>query len=173
MRLDAGLDTGDTLLFRRISVGAEVTSAQVYPELAEVGAEVLLETLRGLEAGTLQGVAQDESQATVAPILRREDGRMLPQERTAKQAYDRWRGFMPWPGCWEMFRGKRFLVHALRVSDGTGEAGVLELVDGEFRLGMKGGSAVVLDEVQIEGKPRMRGSEFARDFQVKAGERIG
>jgi methionyl-tRNA formyltransferase len=173
MRLDAGLDTGDTLLFRRISVGAEVTSAQVYPELAEVGAEVLLETLRGLEAGTLQGAAQDESQATVAPILRREDGRMLPQERTAKQAYDRWRGFMPWPGCWEMFRGKRFLVHALRVSDGTGEAGVLELVDGEFRLGMKGGSAVVLDEVQIEGKPRMRGSEFARDFQVKAGERIG
>jgi methionyl-tRNA formyltransferase len=173
MRLDAGLDTGDTLLFRRISVGAEVTSAQVYPELAEVGAEVLLETLRGLEAGTLQAVAQDESRATLAPILTREDGRMLPQERTAKEAYDRWRGFMPWPGCWEMFRGKRFLVHALRVSDGTGEAGVLELVDGELRLGMKGGSAMVLDEVQMEGKPRMRGSEFARDFQVKAGERIG
>jgi methionyl-tRNA formyltransferase len=174
MLLNAGLDTGDTLLSHSIPVGPSTTSAELYPQLSQVGAKLLVETLRGLEDGTIQPTPQDHDLATLAPILTREDGRLLPSKYTARQAYDRWRGFFPWPGCWEIFRGKRFLVYALHVVDGAGvEAGVLDASSGELLLGAAEGSVLALDEVQMEGKPRMSGPRFARDFQLKAGERLG
>lgn len=174
MLLNAGLDTGDTLLFHSIPLGADTTSAEVYPQLAQIGARLLLETLRGLEDGTVKPQPQDDDLATLAPILTREDGRLLLQRFTARQAYNRWRGFFPWPGCWEIFRGKRFLIYALHVVDGAGLAlGLLDASSGELLLGAAEGSVLALDEVQMEGKPRMSGVQFARDFQLKAGERLG
>jgi methionyl-tRNA formyltransferase len=174
MVLNAGLDTGDMLLSHSIPVGSSTTSAELYPQLARVGAELLLETLRGLEGGTLKPRPQDHAAATLAPILTREDGRILPGKYTAVQAYNRWRAFFPWPGCWEVFRGKRFLVYALRPVEGaTVEAGVLDFAAGELLLGAADGTVLALDEVQMEGKPRMSGAQFARDFQLKAGERLG
>jgi methionyl-tRNA formyltransferase len=74
MRIDAGLDTGDMLLRREVPVGPEMTAAELYPVLAQVGAELMVETLAGLEAGTLEAVPQDHARATLAPILKREDG---------------------------------------------------------------------------------------------------
>jgi len=178
MRLDAGLDTGDTLLSRSLSIGPHTTSAQLYPQLAHIGAEVLRETLDGLAAGTLTATPQDHAQATLAPILTRLDGRIEPAKRTAQQAYDRWRGFFPWPGCWEIFRGKRFLVHALHPALHPPAAGPslapgeLDISTGELLLGMANGTRLALDEVQLEAKPRMPGAQFARDFQLRAGERL-
>ncbi|MES2394093.1 MAG: methionyl-tRNA formyltransferase, partial [Acidobacteriota bacterium] len=107
MRLDAGLDTGDMLLKREMLVGPDTTSAELYPQLSHMGAEALVATLAGLEAGTLVGEKQDEAEATLAPILTREDGRMELGSRTAAVVYNRWRGFSPWPGAWGEFRGKR------------------------------------------------------------------
>jgi methionyl-tRNA formyltransferase len=174
MLLNAGLDTGDTLLSHSIPVGLSTTSAELYPVLAEVGAELLIETLRGLEEGTLKPIPQDNALATLAPILTREDGRILPGKYTAQQAYNRWRGFYPWPGCWEIFRGKRFLVYALHVVEGAAvEAGEMEFSRGDLLLGAAKGTVLALDEVQMEGKPRMSGAQFAKDFQMKAGERLG
>jgi methionyl-tRNA formyltransferase len=173
MRLDAGLDTGAMLLKRSLRIGPDATAAELYPQLSHVGAEALVETLEGLEAGTLKGETQDEREATQAPILSREDGRMELGSRTADEVYNRWRGFSPWPGAWGEFRGKRFLVHRMRPVEGMGmEAGELRVVDGELVAGAAGGTAVRLEEVQMEGKPRMEGGAFARDFQVKAGERV-
>jgi methionyl-tRNA formyltransferase len=174
MLLNAGLDTGDTLLFHSIQVSGSTTCAELYPQLSQVGAKLLVETLSGLEDGTIQPRPQDHDSAILAPILTRADGRLLPGRYTARQAYNRWRGFSPWPGCWDVFRGKRFLVHALHVVDGARvEAGVLDASSGELLLGAAGGSVLALDEVQMEGKPRMSGVQFARDFQLKAGERLG
>jgi methionyl-tRNA formyltransferase len=174
MRLDAGLDTGDTLLSRSLSIGPDVTAAQLYPQLAEMGAELLLETLRGVAEGTLTGLAQDHAQATLAPILTREDGRLLPAEHTAQRAYDRWRGFFPWPGCWAVFRGRRLLVHALHpVQEGASlRAGELDISTGQLLLGMAGGTLLALEEVQMEAKARLPGAQFARDFQLRVGERL-
>jgi methionyl-tRNA formyltransferase len=174
MRLDAGLDTGDTLLFRSVPVGPSTTAAELYPQLAHIGAEVLIETLDGLRAGTITPAPQDHAQATLAPILKREDGRMQPQEHTAQQAYDRWRGFFPWPGCWAVFRGKRFLIYALHpVGNAPSLApGVFDISTGQLLLGMAQGTVLALDEVQLEAKPRMPGAQFARDFQVRAGEHL-
>lgn len=175
MRLDAGLDTGDILLERSISVGPDTTAAELYPQLAELGAALLLETLDGLGEGTIAPKPQDQSKATLAPILTREDGRMELEGRTAMEVYNRWRGFSPWPGAHAVFRGKRFLVHRMRPApDGAGPIAPGELRSAADTLlaGAAHGTALALDEVQMEGKPRLAGAVFARDFQVRPGERL-
>jgi methionyl-tRNA formyltransferase len=173
MRLDAGLDTGDVLLMRSVAVGPETTSAELYPQLAEVGAGLLVETLAGLQDGSVKPQPQDHAKATLAPILTREDGRLRLGEQTASVAYDRWRGFAPWPGAWAEFRGKRFLVHKMKLAKGLLAPGVLDAASGELLVGAAQGTVLALDEVQMEGKPRMSGAQFARDFQVRVGERLG
>ena len=173
MRLDAGLDTGDVLLERGVPIGPETTSVELFPVLAQVGAELMLQTLSGLDKGTIQPRSQDHAQATSAPILAREDGLMRLGERTARQVYDRWRGFYPWPGAYATFRGKRFLVHRMSLAPGSGlDPGELRLDDSKLLVGAAEGGTLRLDEVQVEAKPRMRGEEFARGFQVRAGERL-
>jgi methionyl-tRNA formyltransferase len=176
MRLDAGLDTGDVLLERAVPVSDDATAAEMYPVLAAIGAELMVETLRGLEAGTLRARVQDHEHATLAPILTREDGR-LDLDRTAMQTYDRWRGFTPWPGCYGEFRGKRFLLHRVRVAEidlpEAVDPGALWMLEDKLMLGAAQNTALVLDEVQLEGKARLSGAAFWRDFQVKQGERVG
>ncbi len=175
MQLDAGLDTGDVLLERRIPVGPDTTASELYPQLAAIGAELMVETLEGLERGTVQPRKQDDSQATLAPILTREDGRMELARRSAREAYNRWRGFSRWPGAHAEFRGKRFLVHRmhpLQATDVELGAGELAVVDGALIVGAADGTQLVLDEVQMEGKARMPGAQFANDFQLRRGERL-
>jgi methionyl-tRNA formyltransferase len=108
-------------------------------------------------------------------ILTREDGR-LDLARTASQTYDRWRGFTPWPGCHAAFRGKRFLLHRLRAAEldlpEPVDPGALFMHEDKLVLGAAQNTALVLDEVQLEGKARMSGAAFWRDFQVKQGERV-
>jgi len=173
MRLDAGLDTGPMLLAQAIPIGEEETSEDVYENLAEVGAPLMVETLRRLEAGDLFPGSQDERLATHAPILSREDGR-IDFDRTAKQIRDRWRGFQPWPGAFTLFRGKKLIVHRLHCADHPDRIapGVIHLHEGKVLVGCETG-AIVLDEVQVEGKKRMPAEEFARGYQINSGERLG
>lgn len=176
MRLDAGLDTGDVLLEERVAIGPETMASELFVRLAEAGAPLMVRTLEGLATGTVEAKRQDHAAATPAPILTREDGRLSLAEHTARQAHDRWRGFYPWPGAWAEFRGKRFLVHAMRMAESLGvvlEPGELRCQREELLVGAREGSVLGLLEVQTEGKPRMTGAAFARDFQLKAGERLG
>jgi methionyl-tRNA formyltransferase len=174
MKLDAGLDTGDTLLMESLAIGPDTTSAELYPKLSQVGAALLIATLAGLEDGTLQPKPQNHAEATLAPILSREDGRLDLSRQTASEAYNRWRGFSPWPGAHAIFRGKRFLVHRMHpVVEGPNLApGILDASSGALLVGAADGSWLVLDQVQMEGKPKLAGGIFARDFQLKAGERL-
>jgi methionyl-tRNA formyltransferase len=173
MRLDAGLDTGDMLLAQVCPIGQEETAVDVYGCLAPLGAELMVETLRRFEAGTICYEVQDHSLATLAPILKREDG-LIDFSRTAQQIYDRWRGFQPWPGAHTTLRGKKLIVGKMKIgavrSIGQGEL----LVEGEqMFLGCAGERAVELLEVQMEGKKRMSAAEFLHGYQVKSGERLG
>ncbi len=173
MRLDAGLDTGDVLLEARVPLGPDTTAAELFPQLAAVGAPLMLRTLEGLEAETLTPQPQDHSRATLAPILTREDGEMRLSQRTAREAYNRWRGFTPWPGAWAGFRGKRFLVHRMHPGGARLLAPNELRFDGEIlTAGAADGRCLVLDEVQLEGKPRLPGPTFARDFQLRPGESL-
>jgi methionyl-tRNA formyltransferase len=172
MRLDEGLDTGPMLLAREVAIGAQETAVDVFRSLAVVGAELMVETLAGLAEGTLVGRKQDEAQATLAPILTREDG-AIDFSRTARQIYDRWRGFQPWPGAHTRLRGKKLIVHRMHVGAESGiDAGVLRVVGDEMEAGCGERGSVVFDEVQMEGKRRMSAGEFLHGFQVKSGERL-
>lgn len=180
MRLDAGLDTGDMLLARAVPIGEEMGAAEVFDVLAEVGAELMVQTLAALRNETITGTPQDHAAATLAPILTREDGR-VDFARPAKQIYDRWRGFYPWPGAHTLFRSKKLILHGLKpvpfedVSEGaesTGE-GELLVAGEELRVVCGALTALRLDELQVEGKRRMSAAEFVRGYQVQTGERLG
>jgi len=173
MRIDEGLDTGPMLLAEKRVIAPEETAADLFESLAEVGARLMVKTLHGLAEGTITPVAQDDAKATLAPILRREDG-AIDFARGARHIYDRWRGFQPWPGAWTMLRGKKLIVRQMHVGSERGiAAGVLEPRGETMVVGCGDGEAVVFDEVQLEGKRRMGAGEFLRGFQVGSGERLG
>lgn len=174
MRLDAGLDTGDLLLAQVVPVGLEETAVDVYECLADFGAKLMVETLAGLAEGSIWPQPQDHSLATLAPILKREDG-WIDFSRTAKQVYDRWRGFQPWPGAHTLLRGKKLIVHRMHpVERSLGiDEGMLAIEGDALLVGCGGGTVLVLDEVQVEGKRRMSAADFLRGHQVRSGERLG
>jgi methionyl-tRNA formyltransferase len=173
MRLDAGLDTGDLLLAQVVPVGSEETAGDVYEGLAAVGAGLTVETLCKLGEGSIYPQPQDHSLATLAPILTREDG-WIDFSRHAKQIYDRWRGFQPWPGAHTLLRGKKLIVHRMHpVERSLGlEEGMLAVEGDALFVGCGGGTLLCLDEVQMEGKRRMSAAEFLRGHQIKSGERL-
>src|SRR5271167_991388 len=111
MRIDAGLDTGDILLQAEERIKPEDTALTLAPRLAQTGAELMITTLSGLQKGTITPRPQDHAQATLAPILRREDG-LIDFSRTAVETWNRLRGFQPWPGAFTHFRGKMLHLHA-------------------------------------------------------------
>ncbi len=92
--------------------------------------------------------------------------------RTAVELLNRWRGFQPWPGAFTSLRGKKLIVHRMKIADGKGDEGVLQADGDRLLVGCKG-SLLELVEVQMEGKKRMAAGEFLRGFQVKTGERVG
>lgn len=173
MRIDEGLDTGAMLLARAVPIAPEETAVDVFRSLAAVGAELMVETLAGLAEGTIEAQPQDGALATLAPILKREDG-AIDFTRTAQQIYDRWRGFHPWPGAHTTLRGKKLIVHRMHPVAASGvEAGVLQVQGDEMLVGSGEDTALLFDEVQMEGKRRMSAAEFLRGFQVRSGERLG
>jgi len=177
MRLDAGLDTGDILLQREMAVAPDMTAMDLFPLLAEMGADLMMETLRGLEAGTLAPRKQDESRASLAPLLTRDDGR-IDFTRPAMTIYNRWRGFQPWPGAWTTLDGRKLLVNRMlptEVRGGRGaEPGSLLVEQGTMFAACGEGSWVELVEVTPEGKRTMSAGEFLRGRGgVADGTRLG
>ena len=174
MRIDAGLDTGDLLLAKAVPLAPEETAVELFASLAAIGAELMVETLAGLAEGKVEPRPQNHALATQAPILRREDG-LVDFSQPAKQIYDRWRGFQPWPGAWTTLRGKKFVVGTMRLLDGSSpeEPGTLVLTEREMLVVCGQGTMIALDEVQLEGKKRMMAAEFLRGFQLSDSERLG
>lgn len=115
MLLAEGLDTGPILLVQQQVIGRDQTSIDMFEILSQTGAPLVIETLAGLAAGTIRQQPQDDAAATLAPLLTRDDGRMDFTSRTARELYDRWRGFQPWPGAFTTLEGKKLIVHRMEV----------------------------------------------------------
>ncbi len=171
MRLDAGLDTGPMLLAQALPIAPEETAEDLFESLAEKGAGLMVQTLLGLEDGSVTPVEQDHAWATLAPILTREDGRM-DFGRTATELLNRWRGFQPWPGAFTTLRGKKLIVTRLAAAEISCPQGELRVEQDRLFAGCSS-AALELLEVQMEGKKRMPASEFLRGFQLLRGERVG
>lgn len=175
MRIDEGLDTGDILLQERVPILPQQTAVELSGVLAEVGAELMVRTLAGLDQGTLKATQQDHRRATLAPILQREDGR-IDWNRTARQIFDRWRGFHPWPGAFTSFHGKKLILHAMKVVADAAEVGAapgtLRRAGGRLLVACGEGSWLELLELQLEGKRRMPVEAFLNGLSLADGERL-
>jgi methionyl-tRNA formyltransferase len=174
MRLDEGMDTGGTLLRRELPIGATDTAEDMFPRLAELGAPLMVETLAGLEAGSIVPQIQDNSLATLAPLLTRDDGRIDPS-RAAHSTYNRWRGFQPWPGAWTTVRGKKLtlLRLALASSEQRGETGIFRVEGDRLFFTAGDGASLEVTELQLEGKRRMPAADLLRGHGVADGDRLG
>jgi methionyl-tRNA formyltransferase len=173
MRLDEGLDTGDMLLQRELAVTREDSALSLSPKLAELGADLLVETLCGLESGTIHSIPQDDSQATRAPLLKKEDGG-VDFSRTADEIFNRMRAFQPWPGATTRFRGKGLKLIASRpIEDETTAPGELRIRTDRLIVGCAGNSALQLLELQPEGKKTMSAREFINGYRPQERERLG
>jgi methionyl-tRNA formyltransferase len=173
MRIDAGLDTGDILLQKEVPIAPNDTAVTLAPRLAEVGAALMIQTLEGLPAGAVQAHPQDHAQASLASILKKEDGR-IDFHLTAQEICNRLRGFQPWPGAFTTFRGKHLQVlDAAVVASRSLAEGELMIEDHALIVGCHGGAALALLEVQPEGKKRMRARDFINGYQPRSGEELG
>jgi methionyl-tRNA formyltransferase len=175
MRLDEGLDTGDILLQRALAIAPDQTAEDLFPLLAESGASLMVQTLEGLAAGTLQPTRQDNSAASLAPILKREDA-LVDFSRSATEIYNRWRGFQPWPGAYTYFRGKKLAIHRLMPVEGIRSAapsGTILIERGRMFVAAGHATWLELIEVQLEGRKRLAAPEFLKGSQPEPGERLG
>ncbi len=174
MRLDEGMDTGGMLLRRELAVGPTDTAEDLFPRLAELGAPLMVETLAGLEAGSITPQKQDNSLATYAPMLTRDDGKIDPT-RPAQSIYDRWRGFQPWPGAWTTVRGKKLTLHRLTLASlaQRGEAGVFRVEGDRLFFTAGDGASLEVTELQLEGKRRMAAADLLHGHGVVDGDRLG
>ena len=172
MRIDAGLDTGDVLLQEEISIAPEDTAETLAPKLAGMGANLMVTTLRGMKSGTISPRPQDHAQATLAPILRKEDG-LIDFSRAAPEILNRMRGFQPWPGAYSKFRGKNLQVWKAALSDQALSSSELKVEGGHLFLGCGNDSSIELLELQLEGKKRTSASDFIRGYRPESGEKLG
>jgi methionyl-tRNA formyltransferase len=174
MLLNEGLDTGDILLQRETEIRPDDTALTLAARLSELGAVLLVETLHRWETARIRPIPQDDSRATLAPILKKEDGQ-IDFNRTAVEISNRMRAFQPWPGAFTQFRGKNLKIMAAHPSEGTPNLlpGELRLVAERLVVGSGRGSALELLQVQPEGKKVISAREFVSGYRPSAGERLG
>ena len=172
MKIDAGLDTGDLLLQQEIPIAPNDTAETLAPKLAAVGADLMVTTLRGVQAGSIQPRPQDHSQATLAPILKREDG-LIDFSRPASETVNRLRGFQPWPGAHSKFRGKNLQIYRAVAIDRTLASAELTVESNHLLVGCGDGTAIEILELQLEGKKRTSAADFIRGYRPLPVEKLG
>ena len=174
MRLDAGLDTGDILMQAEETIQPDDTALTLAPRLAHAGAELMPSTLVWFANGTIVPQRQDHSKASLAPILTREHG-LIDFSRTATESWHRLRGFQPWPGAFTTFRGKSLHLHSAVPAREVAlvKAGHFVVENGRLRLGFAHGTALEIDELQVEGKKRMSARDFINGYRPRSDEPVG
>jgi methionyl-tRNA formyltransferase len=172
MRLDAGLDTGDILLQQEMAITLDDTAETFAPRLAASGADLVIETLRGLQAGTISPRSQDNSLATLAPILKKEDG-FIDFSRSAAEIFNRLRGFQPWPGAYTKFRGKNLQILKAHPTVRAIAPTELKADSGHLLVGCGQNTSLEILELQLEGKKRTSAHDFIHGYRPKASEKLG
>ncbi|HLJ48619.1 MAG TPA: methionyl-tRNA formyltransferase [Bryobacteraceae bacterium] len=174
MRIDAGLDTGDMLLKWETAIGPDENALELGPRLADAGATLLIETVREIEAGSVIPEPQDSALATLAPILKKEDGQ-IDWAWQAQKIFNRSRGFLPWPGVYTTFRGQLFHIWKCVPVEQPSAAEPGRLRPDRRRLFVSGGENTALEllEVQIEGRKRVSAEAFLNGQRISDNEVFG
>jgi methionyl-tRNA formyltransferase len=164
MYVAEGLDTGDILLRRKIDISPTDTGGSLHNRLAQIAPNALFDALRMLAKGIAPRIPQDNTLATYAPKLTRDDGR-IDWSESAEVIERKIRAFNPWPGAFMKLGRRNLKIFSASIADLSGEPG--EILRSEKELVIAAGNgAVSLGEVQLEGKRQMRAAEFLRGHRV-------
>jgi methionyl-tRNA formyltransferase len=173
MKIDVGLDTGDVLEQDSTAIGKDESAEELSVRLSEMGSRLIVSTLEKLAENSIKPQPQDGQQATVARILTKEDGR-IDWRLAAAEVHNRVRGFQPWPGGYTTFRGGLLRVARTSLVNETGfVAGQVEVRKKQLLVGCGDGRAVELQQVQMEGRPRISAEAFLNGQRLQNGERLG
>jgi len=180
MLLEEGLDTGPILLQQEIPIAPGQTAAELFDVLAKAGAPLVVKTLAGLDDRTITPRRQDDSGATLAPILTRDDGRMDFEKFSPWALWNVWRGFQPWPGAFSFLNGRKLIFTGLLEATppypndlSVGKPGELHFATNWLFLTCAQGTLLEVLEVQPEGKRSMKAAEFWRGARLDSGVRLG
>jgi methionyl-tRNA formyltransferase len=173
MKLVQKMDAGPIYLQRKIALAPDETTGSLQAKLTPVGAELLLETLQRLKEGSLTSQEQNESDMTLAPIIKKEDG-LIDWSQPAEVIERRVRGFNPWPSAYTQLRGMLLKVHRAKIVESTRSSVPGEIVRADVNgLWVATGSGVLsLEEVQLENKKRLPGVEFVKGARIEIGDRL-
>lgn len=177
MRMDVGLDTGDILLQRAAPIGPEETAIELMVKLSTIGADLLSETLANLDA--IEPKPQDHAAATLAPIMKREDG-VIEWQMSAKEISDRVRGFQPFPSAFTYFQNRKLTIWSAFPTDVDGAVianatpgEIVEAHGDELLIRCGANSELRVSEIQPEGKRRMAVRDFVNGFKPQMGMFLG
>lgn len=170
IQMDEGLDTGDILLRKKTIIQPDDTSETLHNRLAELGAQILIETLTGLTENKILPEPQDHAKASYAPMLKKEDGR-IDWHRSAREIESLIRGTTPWPGAFTFHNGKRlkiFQAHAIPSNCEQAPGSVLKSFPDELHLATGEGVLSIL-EIQSESGKRLPIEVFLRGYRISPG----
>ena len=173
MQMDAGLDTGGILLQRETEIGADETAIELMIRLSLLGANLLSETLAMRDELTVQ--PQNDALATLAPIMRKEDG-TIDWDRSAREIANRVRGFQPFPTSYTTYQDKKMTIWAAKEAYNwqqtinSGE--ILEAKGDELLIACGNQTVLRIVELQLEGKKRMATRDFLNGVRMRVGEKL-
>jgi methionyl-tRNA formyltransferase len=171
MQMDVGMDTGPILLKRATPIAPDETAEALSSRLAEIGGPLLIETLSRLRKGDLTPIPQEGSEATMAPLLKKEDG-VIRWEESAEAIYNRWRGVIPWPGTTTYYRQERWKIPALAIGSWEGRRGRPGEIVGRSEKGLEvaaGIGYILIEKLQLEGGKEMTIREYAAARPIEKG----
>lgn len=174
MLMDEGMDTGPMLLQEKLEISPDDTAGTLAPRLAELGGQLLVGTIAQLKAGTLMPKKQDDGQATLAPILKKEDG-LINWTMNATALANRVRGLSPWPGAYTFFGGERWnLWKAVsNVGARTDKPGTIVAVNKQAIVVATGDGLLNIREIQTANSKRMSVGQFLAGHRVITGGQLG
>ena len=172
MRMDAGLDTGPMLRQRAIPLAPDETGASLHDKLSELGGDLLIETLPGYLDGSIQPQPQDDSLATLAPRIQKEEGH-IDWTQTAPQIERTVRAFTPWPGTFALWNGQQVKILGGHVVDGSAAPGQVVNARGEAAAIGTGAELYVPDRLQLQGRKPVTLREFLRGYDQFIGAQLG
>ncbi|MGQ0812183.1 MAG: methionyl-tRNA formyltransferase [Nitrospiraceae bacterium] len=174
MLMDEGMDTGAMLLQERTPIRPDDTAGSLSGRLAEIGGALLVETISQLKAGTLAPRRQDHSQASLAPLLKKEDG-LIDWTRRASEIANRVRGLSPWPGAYTFLKSERWQIWQVSATEQPAEhvaPGAIAAVTKDAVCVATGAGALALTEIQPANSRRMKVSDYLAGHPLYPGERF-
>ncbi|HEY3197191.1 MAG TPA: formyltransferase family protein, partial [Nitrospirales bacterium] len=174
MLMDPGMDTGPMLMQERLAILPQETAGELASRLAPLGGRLLTETIQGLLGGGVKPIVQDTTLATMAPLLKKEDG-VIQWQDASTRIVDRVRGLTPWPGASTYYGEERWLIRRAEAAN-TGDSGaqpgtILEVTRDAIRVAAGTGS-VLIHELQPSSGKRLAIKQYLSGHAVEIGSKL-